>query len=71
MVLAGVRRGTKPTTNSRSPMRKQIEPLKFINVGDSLVAKIIIEIDTDEDEEIIELIMRLIELLEKSRQAGR
>jgi hypothetical protein len=31
------------------------------------MAKIIIEIDTDEDEEIIELIMRLIELLEKSR----
>ena len=30
-----------------------------------------IEIDTDEDEEIIELIMRLIELIEKSRQAGR
>jgi hypothetical protein len=52
-------------------MRKQIEPLKFINVGDSLVAKIIIEIDTDKDEEIIELIMRLIELIEKSRQAGR
>ena len=34
------------------------------------MAKIIIEIDTDEDEEIIELIMRLIELLEKSRSAG-
>jgi hypothetical protein len=33
----------------------------------SKMAKIIIEIDTDEDEEIIELIMRLIELLEKSR----
>ena len=31
------------------------------------MAKIIIEIDTDEDEEIIELIMLLIELLEKSR----
>ena len=31
------------------------------------MAKIIIEIDTEEDEEIIELIMRLIELLEKSR----
>ena len=31
------------------------------------MAKIIIEIDTDEDEEIMALIMRLIELLEKSR----
>ena len=31
------------------------------------MAKIIIEIDTDEDEEIIELIMRLIELIERSR----
>jgi|TARA_R110002110_G_scaffold320141_1_gene532905 hypothetical protein len=35
------------------------------------VAKIIIEIDTDEDSEIIELIMRLIELLEKSGQADQ
>ena len=35
------------------------------------MAKIIIEIDTDEDEEIIDLIMRLIELVEKSRQAGK
>lgn len=31
------------------------------------MAKIIIEIDTDEDEEIMALIMRLIELIEKSR----
>ena len=35
------------------------------------MAKIIIEIDTDEAEEIIDLIMRLIELVEKSRQAGK
>ena len=35
------------------------------------MAKIIIEIDTDEDEEIMALIMRLIELVEKSRQAGK
>jgi hypothetical protein len=35
------------------------------------MAKIIIEIDTDEDSEIMALIMRLIELIEKSRQAGR
>ena len=35
------------------------------------MAKIIIEIDTDEDEEIMALIMRLIELIEKSRQAGK
>ena len=39
--------------------------------GGYSVAKIIIEIDTDDDEEIIELIMRLIELIEKSRQAGK
>ena len=31
------------------------------------MAKIIIEIDTDEDEEIMALIMRLIELIETSR----
>jgi len=31
------------------------------------MAKIIIEIDTDEDSEIMALIMRLIELIEKSR----
>ena len=31
------------------------------------MAKIIIEIDTDEDEEIMALIMRLIELIEKAR----
>jgi hypothetical protein len=35
------------------------------------MAKITIEIDTDEDSEIIELIMRLIELLEKSGQADQ
>ena len=35
------------------------------------MAKIIIEIDTDEDEEIMALIMRLIELVEKSRPAGK
>ncbi len=37
--------------------------------GGSTVAKIIIELDTNEDRKLIELIHRLIELLEKVEQA--
>ena len=51
-------------------MRKQIERLKFINVGRSPVAKITIELDTVEDRKLIELIEQLIELLEKNAQAS-
>tara|TARA_R100001143_G_C3290313_1_gene100874 strand:+ start:112 stop:255 length:144 start_codon:yes stop_codon:yes gene_type:complete len=39
--------------------------------GGSTVAKIIIELDTNEDRKLIELIERLIELLEKVGQADQ
>jgi hypothetical protein len=39
--------------------------------GGYSVAKITIELDTEADKEIIALVARLIELLEKTRQAGK